>query len=436
MVSRANDRAFSEGRQVRVCLIGAGKFGSMFLAQAPRVRSLDVIGIADASPDRARESCRRVGWTDEQISAVAFCDDGCALIRASDADVVVEATGDPAAGIIHAEAAFAAGMHVVMVNVEADALAGPLLARRAAEAGVIYSLAYGDQPALICELVDWARNCGFEVVGAGKGTRYLPEFHASTPETVWRLRGVPPKEAEAAGLNPQMFNSFIDGTKSAIEMAAVANATDLAASPGGLQFPPASIEDLPSILRPISAGGSLDRSGLVEVVSSARRDGTDIPHNLRWGVFVTFTSENPYTLKCFREYGLLTDDSGRYGALYRPFHLIGLEVSVSVLSAALRHEPTGCAKGFNADVVATAKRNLKRGESLDGEGGYMVWGKLAPSSVSIEQGFLPIGLAHHLKLTRDVPLGACIRWKDVAYDLHSDVYRFRQSMVNEFRQSA
>ena len=157
--------------------------------------------------------------------ATAFTDDGVRAIAGGAMDVVVEATGNPAVGIRHARAAIAAGKHVVMVNVEADVLAGPLLAEEARKAGVVYSLAYGDQPALTAEMVDWARATGFRVVAAGKGTKYLPAYHDVTPEGVWSHYGLTAGEAQSAGMNPQMFNSFLDGTKSAIEMAAIANAT-------------------------------------------------------------------------------------------------------------------------------------------------------------------------------------------------------------------
>ncbi len=144
-----------------------------------------------------------------------------------------------------------------MVNVEADALAGPLLARRAAEAGIIYSMASGDQPALIAELVDWARTIGFEVICAGKGTKYLPVYHQSTPDTVWGHYGFSEEQVAGGDFNPQMFNSFLDGTKSALEMAAVANACDLSPPDDGLAFPPCGVDDLPTVLRPASEGGIL-----------------------------------------------------------------------------------------------------------------------------------------------------------------------------------
>jgi predicted homoserine dehydrogenase-like protein len=207
----------AEGRPVRAALIGAGKFGSMFLSQVPTTPGLEVAVIADLRPDAARAACRGVGWDEGRIAATAFTDDAGAAIGRDDVDVVIEATGHPRAGVAHARAAFAAGKHIVMVNVEADALVGALLAKEAASAGVVYSMAYGDQPALTAEMVDWARSCGFEVVAAGKGTKYLPEYHASTPATVWGHYGMTANEAGAAGMNAKMFNSFLDGTKSALE---------------------------------------------------------------------------------------------------------------------------------------------------------------------------------------------------------------------------
>ena len=218
-----------QGRPLRVGLIGAGKFASMYLAQLPRTPGVRLTAIADLDPARARAALERVGWSGGQIGALRFFDDARRLIEAPEVEIVIDSTGSPAAGIAHVLACCAARKHIVMVNVEADALAGPWLAARAREAGIVYSLAYGDQPALICEMVDWARAAGFEVVAAGKGTKYLPSYHASTPDTVWQHYGLSAEQAAGGGMNPQMFNSFLDGTKSAIEMAAVANATGLAA---------------------------------------------------------------------------------------------------------------------------------------------------------------------------------------------------------------
>lgn len=424
---------------LRVGLIGAGKFGTMFLSQARRVPGLHVLGVADLSRERARGSLCRAEWPPEQFAATSFTqalktgstyltDDGESLIQADGLDVVVEATGNLAAGIPYALKAFEHGRHVVMVNVEADALAGPLLAERAAAAGVVYSLAYGDQPALICELVEWARASGFEVVCAGKGTKYLPMYHTSTPDTIWEHYGFSEEMVAQGDYNPRMFNSFLDGTKSAIEMATVANATGLLPQPEGLRFPPCGVDHLPHVCRPLSDGGQLAYKGTVEVVSSLERDGRPVYRDLRWGVYVTFEAPSDYVRHCFAEYGLLTDSTGRYAALYRPYHLIGLELTISILRVGLRGEATGSPVGFKGDVAATAKRDLAAGEVLDGEGGYCVYGTLMPAERAMRAGTLPIGLAHNVRLKNEVVAGEPIRWSDVEYDEADPVVRFRREM--------
>jgi predicted homoserine dehydrogenase-like protein len=428
-----------DGEPIRVGVIGAGKFGTMFLAQARTTPGIHVVAVADLSGSRALRALRDAGWNEERASARSFADalasgathiteDAEALIAAEGIEVVVEATGAPSAGVHHALRCFDHGHHIVMVNVECDALLGPLLARRASEAGVVYSLAYGDQPAIICELVDWARATGFEVVCAGKGTKYLPEYHASTPETVWEHYGFTEEQVESGGLNARMFNSFIDGTKSAIEMAAVANATGLTPAPEGLVFPPAGTDELAAVCRPRHDGGSLHHRETVEVVSSLERDGRPVERDLRWGVYVTFKAATDYVARCFSEYGLVTDESGYYAALYRPFHLIGLELGISVAYAALRGEATGAPIGFRADVVATAKRDLASGERLDGEGGYCVYGGLMPAEDSIALGALPVGLAQGVSLRNAVAKGEVVRWSDVTIDESQEPVRLRREM--------
>ena len=418
----------AENKPVRVGLIGAGKFGSMFLSQVPTTPALSVSVIADLYPDGARAACEAVGWPESLIAATNFTDAAGAMMTSGAVDVVVEATGNPVTGIRHARQAIQNGLHIVMVNVEADVLAGAALAAEARQAGVVYSMAYGDQPALTIEMIDWARATGFEVVAAGKGTKYLPSYHSSTPDTVWDHYGLTAAEAHAAGMNSQMFNSFLDGTKSALEMAAISNATGLAAPGDGLKFPAAGMDDLAHILRPKSAGGCLEKSGQVEVVSSLERDGRPVYKDLRWGVYVVIEAPNDYAAACFKQYGMNTDASGRYSAMYKPFHLIGLELNISILSAALLGQPTGMTKGYNSDVIATAKRRLKAGEMLDGEGGYTVWGQLYPAQAASAIDGVPIGLAHHVKLTRNVEAGAPITWRDVGRHPDSDIVELRKRM--------
>jgi len=429
----------AEGNPIRVGIIGAGKFASMFLTQVSTTPGLHVVAVCDLDVARARQCLVDTGWDSDRFAAASLddarktgttCvnDDAMAAIECGNLEVVIDATGDPLAGVRHALAASEHGLHMVMVNVEADVLAGPLLAERARDAGTVYTLAYGDQPALIAEQVDWARTAGFEVVCAGKGTKYLPEYHHSTPETVWDHYGLSPQQARDAGMNSKMFNSFLDGTKSAIEMAAVANATGLRAPSTGLSFPPCGTHELAQKLKPKADGGLLEGSGMVEVISSLARDGSQVENDLRWGVYVTFEAPSDYAAACFAQYGVSTDQSGRYASLYRPSHLIGLELGVSVASAALRGEPTGTPMAFAADVVATAKRDLAAGESLDGEGGYTIWGKLMPASDSVEAGGLPIGLASGVTLNRPVAANQCVRWSDVEVDESSLAVTVRRQL--------
>jgi predicted homoserine dehydrogenase-like protein len=433
----------AQGRPLRIGLIGAGKFGAMYLAQVPKTPGIHVAGIADLSPAHARTNLARVGWPAERYAAATLdtaltsgathlSDDWQDLVAHPQLDIIVEATGNPSAAVEHALAACQHGKHVVMVTVEADACCGPLLARRAQEAGVVYSLAYGDQPALICDLVDWARAAGFTVVAAGRGHKWLPHYAQSTPETVWGYYGLTSEQAKVGGLNPKMFNSFLDGSKPAIESTAVCNATGLTPAPDGLAYPPASIDDLPSVMRPRAEGGHLHHKGQVEVVSALGHDGQPIPYDIRFGVWVVFEGDTEYIRRCFTEYGVRTDPSGRYACLYKRWHLIGLEVGISVASVGIRQEPTGCPTGFRADAVATAKRDLKSGELLDGEGGYTVVGRLMPAADSLTLGALPLGLAHGWKLTRPVSAGALVRWADVAVDETNRAVQVRREMERMF----
>jgi predicted homoserine dehydrogenase-like protein len=446
LYTRLRERA-EQGTPVRVGVIGAGKFAAMYLAQVPKIPGVHVAGIADLAPVGARANLERVGWPAQRYAAGSLDaalasgathvgDDWQALVAHPRIDIIVEATGNPIAAVEHALAAFRHGKHVVMVTVEADAFCGPLLALRAREAGVVYSLAYGDQPALICDLVDWARAAGFTVVAAGRGHKWLPHFAQSTPETVWGYYGLTPEQAVAGGLNPKMFNSFLDGSKPAIESTAVCNATGLTPAPEGLAYPPASIDQIPTVMRPRAEGGQLHHKGQVEVVSSLQPDGQPIPYDIRFGVWVVFEGETEYIRRCFAEYGVRTDPSGRYACLYKRWHLIGLEAGISVASVAVRGEPTGCPTGWRADAVATAKRDLRPGELLDGEGGYTVVGKLMPSADSLGLGAIPLGLAHGWKLVRPVAAGHPLRWGDVAVDDSNHAVRARREMEQLFTATA
>lgn len=420
-------------KTVNVTLIGAGKFGSMFLSQAPYTKGLNVFTICDLNIDKAKKACREVGWSEDQINNIIFTEDFEKAINNDEVDVVVEATGHPSSGIKHARTCFKYGKHVIMVNVEADVLAGPSLSAEANSAEVVFSMAYGDQPSLTLEIIEWARASGFKVTAAGKGTKYMPEYHYSTPKTVWDHYGLTSDEAEKAGMNSKMFNSFLDGTKSSLEMSAIANASGLNVPNNGLLFPPCGMDDLASLLKEKNKGGILEKNEQVEVVSSLERDGRPVFKDLRWGVYAVLQAPNDYAASCFKQYGMNTDQSGEFSAMYKPFHLIGMELNTSIFSAALLKLPTGQTKYFKGDVVSVSKRNLKKGEKLDGEGGFTVWGKLIPASTSLNLQALPIGLANDMYLKNDIDKDKILTWNDVEFDENNEIIRYRHQMENKFR---
>lgn len=414
-----------EGRPIRVGLIGAGRFGTMYLAQARNIPGIHVVAIADINVKRAKGALALVNWPAEATASsltdavahrtTAIIPDAGPLFEV-DIDVIVEATGNPIVGVDHALRAINSGKHIIMVTVEADALAGPALARRAEKAGVVYSMAYGDQPALIMELVDWARTSGFDVVCAGKGAKYLEHYHEMNPDNVWDNWEFSKELTQSGQLNPYMHTSFRDGTKASIEMAAVANAAGLTPSDDGLTFTPGNVEQIATICRPSSVGGVLAGDGSVEVMSSVTRAGEWIPFNTQEGVFVVVKATNNYVSGCFTEYPWHPDPTGQYAALYRPYHYVGLELNISIANAALRGVATGSPIGFHGDVVATAKKDLRTGDFLDGEGGFTVWGKLVSARTSVRNSLLPVALAHHVELKNDIAKGQSVSWDDVIID--------------------
>ena len=437
-------------RPIRVALIGAGKFGTMILAQLRLMRGVVLAVLADLDVERARTAATRAGWQLERFTLAASAGAANDAVRAGktalvesgelaatcDVDIVIEATGFPDAAARHLWTAIEHGHDVINVTVEADVVVGPLLHRRAQQRGVIYSLAYGDQPAIICELVDWARTNGFGVIAAGKGTKYLPEYKRSTPETALAFHEFTPEQIAKGGFNPKMFNSFLDGTKQSIEMVAVANATGLGIPADGLSYAPASVYELATVLRPRSMGGVLDRAGVVDVVTSHYAEGREVPNNIRYGMFVIFTSDEPYSIRCFSEYGLAVDPTGTIASMWRPFHLIGLEIGTSIASVALRREATGApSAGFVGEVGCATRKAMRAGELIDGEGGYAVYGTIASAQRSLRDGLVPMGLSQGLKLTRDVPADHWITEADVDFDETSFLWKLRREQQRELDPS-
>mgnify|MGYP001191145667 CR=1 FL=1 len=433
-------RKYAElGNSIKVGLVGAGKFGTMFLSQVLKVPGIHVVSVIDLSPERAKSNLSLVGWEKDRYSASSIDqafkhgttyvgDDWYKMVCFSGIEILIDATGDPISAIERCLEAFKKGKSVINATIEADAFCGTALSSKALEFGVVYSMAYGDQPALACELVDWARTCGFGVVAAGRGHKWQPHFRHSTPDTVWDFWGLTEKQAERGRLNSKMFNSFLDGSKPSIESAAIANAVGLEAPVDGLSFPPGSIDDIPTLMRPLSEGGILEKKGLVEVVSCLTVDGKEIQNDIRKGVWVCFEATSQYVKNCFEEYHVTTDPSGHYMCNFKRWHLIGLELAVSVAWVGIFGKPTGQPRYINADVPAFAKRNLEPGEMLDGEGGFTVFGDIRPAYLSLNKGYLPLGLSANTRVLKPVKKGEPITWNDVECDETSAAYKLRKAI--------
>jgi len=412
----------SLNKDISICFIGCGKFISMFLSQYNQLQKIKIAAIVDINIERAKSNCKNSGLSQKTIDFTNSLDE----VLKKDIDIFIEATGDPIIGTEHAVKVINNKKNIIMVNVEADVLCGKYLSDLAKKNNVIYSMAYGDQPALIMEQIEWAKLNGFLVVGAGKGTKYHPSFEYSTPDTVWKNYGMTDEQAKKAGMNPKMFNSFTTGDKSSIEMAAVANASGLKCPKNGLTYPAVGVYDIANKLIPKSAGGVLDFEGQVEVISSIDENKNNIPNDLRWGVYIVIKAQNEYSKNCFKEYGMITDKSGNYSAIWRPYHYIGLELAQSMYVIAIDKRATGQTNYFNADVVCVAKKDIKNGEVLDGEGGFAARGRLFTAERSIKENLLPLGLSSGAIAKKDIKKDDLIYMNDVEIEWNEEVLKARE----------
>jgi homoserine dehydrogenase len=415
---------------IKVAFIGCGKFISMFLSQYNQLKKIKIDTIIDLKIDQAKKNCLNSGLTEDTIKEINFANSLNEAIN-RDIDIFIEATGNPIVGTVHADKIIKKKKHIILVNVEADVTCGKYLSDLAKQNGVICSMAYGDQPSLILEQIEWARLNGFLVTCAGKGTKYHPAFEYSTPDTVWEHYGLTKERAEIeSGMNPKMFNSFLCGDKSAIEMCAVSNASNLKCPTNGLTFPPVGVYDIAKKLIPKSDGGLIDYEGQVEVISSIDLEKKTIPNDLRWGVYIVIKAQNKYVKNCFKDYGMATDASGNYSAMWRPYHYIGLELAQSIYSIALDKKATGFTKNYNADVASYAKKDLKVGEKLDGEGGFCARGKLITSKKSKEEKILPLGLTDGAEVIKNIKKDEVIKISDVKLNLPKEVTQAREYQYN------
>ena len=415
---------------IRIAFIGCGKFVSMFLAQYSHLDKIQIDSIVDLDMDRAKKNCINSGLNSSLVNEINFTN-SLDNILDRNIEIFIEATGNPIIGTVHATKIIKNKKNIILVNVEADITCGKYLSDLAKENNVICSMAYGDQPSLILEQIEWARLNGFSVVCAGKGTKYHPTFEYSTPDTVWGHYGLTKERAEIeSGMNPKMFNSFLCGDKSAIEMCAVSNAANLKCPINGLTFPSVGVYDIAKKMIPKSVGGLIDFDGQVEVISSIDFDKKEIPNDLRWGVYIVIKAQNEYVKNCFKDYGMVTDSSGNYSAIWRPYHYIGLELAQSIYSIALDNRATGFTKNYNADVASYAKKDLKKGDMLDGEGGFCARGRLVTSEKSKKEEILPLGLTDNAVLKRDVNKDSIIKLKDVELNHPEEVVEAREYQYN------
>ena len=424
-----NSKLEDHKENINIALIGCGKFISMFLSQYNQLKKIKIDSIVDIDVRKAKSNCINSGLSKETIEQINFVNSLDDILNRN-IEIFIEATGNPIMGTQHASKVIQSKKNIIMVNVEADVLCGKYLSDLAKEHDVNYSMAYGDQPSLILEQIEWARLNGFYVTCAGKGTKYHSSFEYSTPENVWDNYGLTHEKARKAGMNPKMFNSFVTGDKSSIEMAAVANASGLKCPDNGLTYPPVGVYDIANKLIPKNRGGVIDHEGQVEVISSIDKNKIQIPNDLRWGVYIVIKAQNNYAKNCFKEYGMITDKSGYYSAIWRPYHYIGLELAQSIYSIALDKKSTGHTKFFNADVISVAKKDLSVGERLDGEGGFAARGKLVSSKNSVENNFLPLGLSDGAITQKIIKKDEFIKINDVTINWNQETLKARKYQMN------
>ncbi|HEX6355939.1 NAD(P)H-dependent oxidoreductase [Actinophytocola sp.] len=416
-VDRLLTRERELGRPVRVGLVGAGQMGLGFVVQASRIGGMEVAAIADIAPERGVRAFAQAGRDDVVTGAdpaalsaavdagrAVVVEDATALTRLP-LDVLVDASGVPEVGARVAFHGLLAGKDIAMLNVECDVTVGLLLATLATRLGRVYTVCRGDEPVECKALVDYVRDIGFEVVCAGKG-KNNPLDPAATPASV-------AEAAEAKGMNPHMLASFVDGSKTMIEMAALANGANLKVPSRGMSGPHCTVEALAETFRPAADGGVLPEAGVVDYCT-----GPVAP-----GVFVIGRSDHPVVVT---EMAYLSAGKGPYYAFYRPYHLASIEAPLSVAEAVLDRTPSLAPTAWNAEVISVAKRDLVTGELVDGIGGDTVYGVTDSAENAKAGGHIPLGLVSGARVVRDVPAGTALTASDVAIDETTTIATLRR----------
>ncbi len=426
-----------EGRPITVGVIGAGTFGTQIVAQTCRMKGMRVSAIADLKVERGIRALGLGGVPREGVQVTETAkgieeamDRGRPAVTTqagemlgSPVDVVVEATGIPEVGALNGYQAIQKKKNLIMVTVEADVLVGYLLKKMADKAGVLYSMAYGDEPALACELCDWARTLGFKLIASGKGTRFKLAFRKANPDDVPTMYGFTGKDYNAG-----MFCSFLDGTKHSIEMAALSNATGLLPDIRGMHFPTADLREIPDKLCHKDRGGILQSNGVVEAVSSIFPDGTAVERSLRGGLYAVVEGQDDFPVESMSSYGEITGmiigKTSKHAMIYRPQHFIGHEVPIGIARMMIYREPVAATIGRISEVVTAAKKKLKPGTVLDGEGGYATYGMVEKADVAREERLVPIGLTHGAEVIEEIPEDGMITYDNVRL-IESELLRLR-----------
>ncbi|MBO8191561.1 oxidoreductase [Streptomyces oryzae] len=416
-IDQLRQRELELGRPVRVGLVGAGQMGLGFVAQVTRIPGMEISAIADIAPERGHEAFQRSqrgpavsGGTPAELAAAVLRGRPVVVTDALDlvtlpVDIIVDASGVPDVGAAVAFSGLLAGKDIALLNVECDVTIGLLLSAVAQQMGRVYTVCRGDEPVECKRLVDYVRDIGFSVVCAGKG-KNNPLDPTATPEAL-------ADQAEAKHMNPKMLASFVDGSKTMIEMVALANATDLQLSRRGMTGPRVTVEDLAWAFRPEEDGGVLPAAGVVDYCT-----GPVAP-----GVFVIGHCTDPVVTA---EMKYLTMGEGPYYAFYRPFHLASVEAPLSVAEAVLERTASLAPKVWNAEVVAVAKRDLLAGERVDGIGGSTVYGLAESARTAAEQDLVPLGLASGAEVLRDVPAGTVLTAQDLRIDQSTMIATLRR----------
>ena len=429
-----------------VGVVGIGRMGRGIVDQIATMVGMRVMAAADLEVERALRAFTENGWSREQVCETEVLSEAADALKAGrpiatadpllvpqlDIEAVVEATGDPGTGAQVAAAAIRQRRHTVMLNVEADAVVGPLLAERARRAGVVYTLASGDQPGAIFEMVEWARTLGFEIVCAGRGTVLFPGDHHATPETYAEM-------ALRNRMNPKMYNEFRDGTKAQLEMVAVSNVLQMAPARRGMHEPFCKWPDLGKVFALRQDGGLLERPGVVDMANAVDEQGRYVHEDKVFpGVFVVVTSPHSGVRSVMASlfepgFGGTPQQHGPNWGLFRPYHLAAVEVPMSVARALVQGRPTGELKGAPvAELITVAKRDLRPGEQLDGGGGYTVYGLSERADTARAENLLPFGFAYSGRLRNAVKRDQPLTWADVEVDESSELYRMRQEQARIF----